>query len=224
MRALKVIVGLGNPGPAYEGSPHNLGFLVLDRLAQEASASWKAGSQGLVSCVALRHGPVWLLKPQTFMNHSGRALCALLADVDVALSEVLVVHDELDLPSGSLKLKQGGGSAGHNGVRSIRSECGGSDFYRLRVGVGRPAAGSVTDYLLTPLPVARRPEFERTLHFASEAVVLLEEQGFEAAAAVVNRKPKGAECGPGASLSEAQGAKSSPPREGPAKAGTSRGE
>lgn len=209
---LKLVVGLGNPGPTYLGSPHNLGFEVVDALAREREAGWETRSLGLVACLSLGGAPAQLVKPLTFMNASGRAVQSLLKSGDVRLSEVLVVHDELDLPFGVLKLKRGGGTAGHNGLLSICAECGGANFARLRVGVGRPQAGSIADYLLTPLSAPRQRAIGPTLERAAQAVMSIGELGFERATALVNRRKEPAESRSEASPSDPQGDNSSPPR------------
>lgn len=148
---MKLVVGLGNPGPRYDGSPHNVGFRVLDALAETEGASWQSRFRGLSTQLALGGEPVVLLKPQTFMNRSGDSVLAALSHYGVDAVDTVVVHDELDLPLGTLKLKRGGGEAGHNGLKSVSERLGTRDYLRLRVGVGRPAAEPVVDYLLTPM-------------------------------------------------------------------------
>ena len=153
-RPVKLIVGLGNPGRKYEHTRHNAGFWWVERLAQRLSAelSPSARYQGRMAKVTAPHD-IWLLMPDTFMNHSGRAVAALAGFHKIPAEEILVVHDELDLEPGTAKLKKGGGSGGHNGVGDIAEQLGSRDFWRLRLGIGHPR-GSVrpeqdpADYVL----------------------------------------------------------------------------
>lgn len=141
-----MIVGLGNPGPKYEATRHNFGFLLVDRLIEAAEKDRRAVSEqsgGKFRCLlwkaTLPDGRSWLLvKPQTFMNVSGECVQPLAAWHRIAPSHILVAHDELDLPFGRMRFKIGGGNAGHNGLASISQRLGTPDFYRLRLGVGRP--------------------------------------------------------------------------------------
>ncbi len=137
---IKLIVGLGNPGREYEATRHNVGFWWVDELARMHNANFKADSKfhGLVAKSNLHGHEVHLLKPQTFMNVSGRAVGALANFYKFVPSQILVVHDELDLPPGSAKLKLGGGHGGHNGLKDIIAHLGSKDFWRLRIGVGHP--------------------------------------------------------------------------------------
>ncbi len=145
---IKAIIGLGNPGPAYERNRHNIGFKVLDALADSAGASWKK-SELFESCkVELAGRQILLIKPLTFMNSSGKVM-PYLQKQGIKIDEVLVVHDELELPFGQVKYKFGGSAKGHNGLKSIIAHAGDS-FGRIRVGVGRPEnRDSVPDYVLS---------------------------------------------------------------------------
>jgi PTH1 family peptidyl-tRNA hydrolase len=147
-----LIVGLGNPGPRYAQNRHNIGFMVVDELARRARAeSFRAKFGGDVATCELAGQRVVLLKPMEYMNVSGRAVQRTSAFYQVAPAEILVVHDEIDLPLGALRVKVGGGHAGHNGVRSITQDLGTPEFARVRIGVGRPGhrnanvAGHVLD-------------------------------------------------------------------------------
>lgn len=146
---MKLLVGLGNPGREYENTRHNVGFMVVDEVrAGGGLPAWKAGFKGLVSKGKLDGGEVVLLKPQTFMNLSGASVQAAAAFYKVAPQDVLVVHDELDIPLAQVKFKVGGGDAGHNGLRSITAALG-AGYARLRFGIGRPVhKAQVTDYVL----------------------------------------------------------------------------
>ncbi len=149
---IKLIVGLGNPGQQYEKNRHNAGFLFLDRLVSEYGGIWLKDSKfhGFVSTIAINSDKIILLKPGTFMNLSGQAVGAVIRYYKFQADEILVVHDELDFPAGVVKLKKGGGHAGHNGLRDIIAHLDSKDFYRLRIGIGRPIAGkAVADYVLS---------------------------------------------------------------------------
>ena len=137
---IKLLVGLGNPGPEYDATRHNAGFWFVDGAARalKASLAMDKSYQGLVARTAFQGQPVWLLEPQTYMNLSGKSVGALARFFKINPDEVLVVHDELDLPPGEVKLKFGGGHAGHNGLRDIHAQLGTGDYWRLRLGIGHP--------------------------------------------------------------------------------------
>jgi len=148
---LKVIVGLGNPGSKYTETRHNAGFWFVEQLAAKHSVSFRADKKfhGDVAKILLKDKEIWLLKPGTFMNRSGLAVHSLLSFYRFTASQLLVAHDEIDLPSGTTKLKTGGGHGGHNGLRDIISQLGSNDFHRLRIGVGHPGSkDQVVDYVL----------------------------------------------------------------------------
>jgi PTH1 family peptidyl-tRNA hydrolase len=136
---VKLIVGLGNPGAEYQRTRHNAGFWYVDALARAAGASWRREREHQCELARARVGAaeVWLMKPTTFMNRSGAAVQALAAFYRIAPGEMLVVHDEIDLPPGTARLKFAGGHGGHNGVRDVIA-CLGADFWRIRIGVGHP--------------------------------------------------------------------------------------
>ena len=138
--AIRLIVGLGNPGREYEATRHNAGFWWVDELARAQNASFKVDSKfhGLIAKTNLHGHEAFLLKPQTFMNVSGRSVGAVAQFYKIEAAQILVVHDELDLPPGSAKLKLGGGHGGHNGLKDIIAHLGSKDFWRLRIGVGHP--------------------------------------------------------------------------------------
>jgi peptidyl-tRNA hydrolase, PTH1 family len=149
---IKLIVGLGNPGQQYEKTRHNAGFLFLDSLAAERSCIWsnKPGFQGFMSECNIAGEKVLLLKPQAFMNRSGQSVGKVARYYKLEPQDILVVHDELDFDVGVVKLKKDGGHAGHNGLRDIIAHLGSKDFYRLRIGIGRPPTGGVVaDYVLS---------------------------------------------------------------------------
>ncbi len=151
MTAIRLIVGLGNPGREYEDTRHNVGFWWVDELARHHKLNFNSEAKfhGLTARGNLHGHELWLLKPQTFMNVSGRAVGALAQFYKITPAEILVVHDELDLPPGTAKLKTGGGHGGHNGLKDIIAHLGTKDFWRLRVGIGHPGERSeVSNYVL----------------------------------------------------------------------------
>ena len=148
---LKVIVGLGNPGPKYTETRHNAGFWFIEEVARKYSATFRPDKKfhGEVAKISLEGKEIWLLKPDTFMNRSGLAVQSLLSFYRFTAEQLLVAHDEIDLPPGTAKLKTGGGHGGHNGLRDIISQLGTKDFHRLRIGVGHPGSkDQVVDYVL----------------------------------------------------------------------------
>ncbi|MDF1483103.1 aminoacyl-tRNA hydrolase [Extensimonas sp. H3M7-6] len=157
---IKLFVGLGNPGPEYESTRHNAGFWWLDAAAQALGVQLvpERSYHGLVARTNIQGRSVWLLEPQTFMNLSGKSVAALARFYKIAPEEVLVAHDELDLPAGQVKLKRGGGHAGHNGLRDIHAQLGASDYWRLRIGIGHPGVkAEVIHWVLQkPSPEQRR--------------------------------------------------------------------
>jgi peptidyl-tRNA hydrolase, PTH1 family len=134
--AIRLVVGLGNIGPEYEDTRHNAGFWLVDAVARTAGASFR-NEKGFYGAVA-KAGGAYLLKPSTYMNRSGQAVLALATFYKIAPDEILVAHDELDLPPGAVKMKQGGGHAGHNGLKDIQARLGSADFWRIRIGIGHP--------------------------------------------------------------------------------------
>lgn len=149
-----LVVGLGNPGPEYADTPHNVGFLVADAMAEHTRSSWIAKYDGLYATtqVLAADGDVGLLKPLTYMNLSGRSVKPAMSKLQLGPPRVLVVHDEIDLPFGKLQVKVGGGLAGHNGLKSITDSLSTKEFVRLRVGVGRPGPGDrrpIKDWILS---------------------------------------------------------------------------
>ncbi len=145
--APRLVVGLGNPGAEYEDNRHNLGFWFIDRLAQDLKVA--LAPQGKFFGHVGRLGDLWLLKPTTFMNRSGQAVVALARFYKIMPDEILVVHDELDLQPGVIRLKQGGGNGGHNGLKDIQAHLTTPDFWRLRLGIGHPGErNEVVNYVL----------------------------------------------------------------------------
>jgi PTH1 family peptidyl-tRNA hydrolase len=147
---MRLVVGLGNPGREYEDTRHNAGFWLIDRLADKLRVPLKNESRfhGIVGRATDGGNECWLLKPTTYMNDSGRAVAALSRFYKIEVQDIMVVHDELDLPAGGVKLKKGGGSAGHNGLKDITAHIG-ADYWRLRLGIDHPGDRDVViDYVL----------------------------------------------------------------------------
>ena len=167
--SIQLIVGLGNPGPKYEATRHNVGFWFVDRLARSKGASFRNEKKfhGEVCSLTLNGNSVWLLKPQTYMNHSGQAVRAITQFYKIPVESILVVHDELDIPPGTLRVKQGGGHGGHNGLRDIIAHLGSKEFVRLRVGIGHPGnSRDVTNYVLGRAGADEHSDIERALQDA----------------------------------------------------------
>jgi len=171
---IKLFVGLGNPGAEYESTRHNAGFWWVDALSRELKAplAMDKGYHGLVARTTVQGQNVWLLEPQTFMNLSGKSVAALARFFKIEPQEILVVHDELDLPPGEAKLKFGGSHAGHNGLRDIHAQLGTGDYWRLRLGVGHPGTkAEVVNWVLKkPSPdhrIAIEQCIDRTLKAAA---------------------------------------------------------
>ena len=172
MPSIRLIAGLGNPGKQYEATRHNAGFWLLERFAIARGIALKKDNhyQALIGRDA---GGAWLVLPQTFMNASGGAVQLLAGFFKIPASEILVVHDELDFPPGVARIKQGGGIAGHNGLRDISQRLATHDYWRLRLGVGRPAdAGAAADYVLQKPPREEREQIDAAIGRAMELLPL----------------------------------------------------
>jgi PTH1 family peptidyl-tRNA hydrolase len=177
-----LVVGLGNPGREYERTRHNAGWLVLDELARRHDGSWRSKFSGSLAEVRLGDLRLALLKPETYMNESGRSVGAAVRFFKVEPEQVLVVHDDVDLEPGRLQARAGGGLAGHNGLRSLAQHLGSQDFLRLRIGVGRPGRGdprSVADWVLSPF--SPEEDAEALISRSADAVETIAADGLEAA-------------------------------------------
>jgi peptidyl-tRNA hydrolase, PTH1 family len=177
-----LVAGLGNPGPEYAATRHNVGFLVADELARRLGGSWRAKFSGELAEVRLDGLRLALLKPQTYMNESGRSVGAAVRFFKADPAALLVVHDEVDLEPGRLQARFGGGLAGHNGLRSVAQHVGSPDFARLRVGVGRPERGDprpVADFVLSHFP--DELDVEGLVSRAADAVETIAREGVEEA-------------------------------------------
>lgn len=181
---IKLIIGLGNPGPEYEQTRHNAGFWFVDELARQYHSDFRSESKfsGYVSKPNIAGQDIWLLKPDTYMNLSGQAAQAMMNFYKISVEDVLVVHDELDLEPGIVRLKQGGGHGGHNGLRDLIQKLGSKEFRRLRVGIGHPGnKHQVTNYVLKPAAKEDMQKIEKGLNEALRIVPLLLQGEFEQA-------------------------------------------
>lgn len=185
---MKHIVGLGNPGLAYKGTRHSVGFMVIDRVASKCGiALSKRRFRATCGEGEMGGKRVVLIKPQTFMNLSGLSVRDALADSGCSLEDLIVIHDDIDLPFGSIRFRKRGGHGGHRGVQSIIETMAGSDFVRLKIGVGRPEEGmDVSDYVLHPFERGEQERLGTILSMGVEAVETLVREGFEEAMRALN--------------------------------------
>jgi PTH1 family peptidyl-tRNA hydrolase len=182
-----LVVGLGNPGPSYAGHRHNVGYLVGDELAKRMGSPFRAHKTGRADVVEGRltapgmPGPrVVLARPRSYMNETGGPVKALMSFYKVEPDRLVVVHDELDLPFGRMRIKLGGGDNGHNGLRSLRGSLGTGDFYRVRIGVGRPPGRQqVSDFVLSDYSTTERKDVPFQVYAAADAVESLLGEGLE---------------------------------------------
>jgi len=187
-----LVVGLGNPGPRYAGTRHNIGYLVDDELASRMGAGFRRHKSGRADVVEGRlaiGGPkVVLVRPHTYMNETGGPVSALAKFYKVDAAHVIAIHDELDIAFGTLRIKLGGGDNGHNGLRSMRSSLGTGDFYRIRAGIGRPPGRQdPADYVLSSYSAAERKELPLQIGDAADAVESLITDGLAEAQQRFNR-------------------------------------
>jgi PTH1 family peptidyl-tRNA hydrolase len=194
---IKLIVGLGNPGKKYESTRHNAGFWLVERLAAQHRLTPRKEPKfhALLSKLDTASGQAWLLLPQTWMNESGSAVSAIAQFHKIAADEILVAHDELDLPPGGVKIKQGGGHAGHNGLRDIIEKLGTPDFWRLRIGIGHPRELSaseqeVADFVLHPPRKEEQALIEAVISRGVEVFDLILADKMAAAMHKLHTKPK----------------------------------
>src|SRR5512143_31594 len=187
---MKIIVGLGNPGRKYERTRHNAGFMAVDELASNLHTDIDQEKFfALIGKARLDSEQVVLLKPQTYMNESGRAVAAAVRGSYAEVSDLLVIHDELDLPCGVVRVKIGGGHGGHNGLRSVIEHLGSSDFVRVRIGIGRPATGKdAVDYVLSPFLVEEKKSLSDAMTRVVAAVKTIILEGPTRAMNMFNQK------------------------------------
>ncbi len=189
---LKLLVGLGNPGPQYAGTRHNAGFWWLDAVARKLGVQLVAERRfsALAARVNTEEGALWLLAPQTFMNLSGRAVAGLAHFYKITPQDILVAHDELDLPPGQARLKRGGSHAGHNGLRDIHAQLGSSDYWRLRFGIGHPGQrDAVVGWVLHAPPADERIAIEHAIDRSIAALPDLLADRMERAMQGIHTKP-----------------------------------
>lgn len=185
----KIVCGLGNPGHSYMNTRHNAGYRVVARLAAQAGGKWVQHRRLANLCrVEIDGVRVLLVQPLTFMNLSGRAVKPLLRRWHLSPEALLVIHDDLDLPPGSIRLRPGGSSGGHKGVQSIIDHLNSTAFCRLRIGIGRPQDGSVVDYVLMPFTRKERQDMEAVWDYACDAARCWIAEGIEAAMNRFNRR------------------------------------
>lgn len=192
---MQLIVGLGNPGEKYARTRHNVGFMVTDALAGEKN--WERKSKFAADICRLRPD-VLLIKPQTYMNHSGQAVSQVVQFYDCPVDQVVVIHDDVDLPLGKLQIKRGGGSAGHHGIESVAESIGSTDFVRFRLGIGKGTPEqeaaiaacrlNISDFVLLPFARDEKPAVDRMIARASEAVPYFLEQGLEKTMSQYNKR------------------------------------
>ena len=190
---MRLVVGLGNPGPEYAQTPHNLGFLVVDRLAENHSIRvTRRDSRALVGIGEISGQPVMLAKPQTFMNLSGTSVAPLLEKHELTPQDLVLVYDELDLPWTSLRIKPKGSSANHNGVESVIRSLGTKDFARVRLGIhpGHPIRDGA-DFVLSPFRRPQEKELDELVGYAADAVRSIIAEGVEKAMTKFNRRAPG---------------------------------
>ena len=186
-----VVVGLGNPGEKYAKTRHNAGAVVLDELLRRKDSSLKRHKSGCaIAEISVGDQRMVLARPMSYMNESGRPVRELVRWYKVPLEQVIVVHDELDIPIGEVRIKVGGGTAGHNGVKSVASHLGSKEFIRVRVGVGRPRGRQDSvDYVLSDFSSSERKELDLIIQEAADAVERIVEVGAERAMNEVNTRP-----------------------------------
>jgi PTH1 family peptidyl-tRNA hydrolase len=189
-----LVAGLGNPGKRYADTRHNLGYKIVERVVERAGGSpdvWKKKFSGLFTEIEIERERVLALEPTTYMNESGGSVAAAASFYKISAKDVLVIHDELDLPFGVVRLKIGGGEAGHNGLKSVTERLGTRDYVRLRIGVGKPPAafsGTGADYVLQAFAPAERARLGDIVDQGADAVALFVGRGLEHAMNVTNRR------------------------------------
>jgi len=189
---IRLLVGLGNPGPEYEATRHNAGFWWINEVARQLGATLlpERSYFGLVARINRPDGPLWLLEPMTFMNLSGKSVAALARFFKIAPGEILVAHDELDLLPGHVKMKLGGSHAGHNGLKDIHAQLGTDDFWRLRLGIGHPGVkAEVVNYVLRKPPAAEREAIDKAIEQSLQGLDLMLAGDMERAMMKIHARP-----------------------------------
>ena len=189
---IRLLVGLGNPGPEYEATRHNAGCWWINEVARQLGATLlpERSYFGLVARINRPDGPLWLLEPMTFMNLSGKSVAALARFFKIAPGEILVAHDELDLLPGHVKMKLGGSHAGHNGLKDIHAQLGTDDFWRLRLGIGHPGVkAEVVNYVLRKPPAAEREAIDKAIEQSLQGLDLMLAGDMERAMMKIHARP-----------------------------------
>lgn len=186
----KLVAGLGNPGEEYAMTRHNSGFLTVDAMAGDLGVNYWKTQDGCLAGIAKIDGEELVLaKPQAFMNRSGGPLSHIMSRYGVKPEELLVIHDDLDIPAGTIRLKRSGGHGGHNGLRSITASLGTDAYARVKVGIGRPPGRmDPADYVLQPLRKQQAEEFEVTVREAADAALMAVREGLDQAMLVYHTK------------------------------------
>lgn len=184
----RLIIGLGNPGSKYHNTRHNIGWDVFEELSFSSELKWNEKFKGHYSVYQNRDEKIFFLKPQTFMNLSGESVQPLMTFFKIPLENILVIHDELDLPFGTLAFKKGGGLAGHNGLKSIAQVLGSQDFRRVRLGIGRPVHGDVSNWVLSGYTGEDKDFLKPFLKGAAESIESYIKLGFDQTATSYSKK------------------------------------
>lgn len=189
MTAIRFIVGLGNPGSQYKGTRHNIGFEVVDELSAAHGGSWRTNGNSEVSEIRIGERALTLVKPMTFMNRSGQPLAQIVKFFNESADSILIVHDEIDIPSGAVRVKSGGGEGGHNGLKSISNELGTKEYVRVRVGVGRPPRvdWEVSDWVLSRFSADEKPLLTVAVGRSCDAIRCAVKDGVTVAQNIFNR-------------------------------------
>lgn len=185
---MKLVVCLGNPGTKYESTRHNIGWILLDFYQKIQGATWKSKFKGIYTELTIGGEKVYFLKPETFMNLSGESVRPMLDFFKISVQDMIVVYDEIDLKFGQIHFKKGGGLAGHNGLKSIVAHTGTDDFYRLRLGVGRPVHGTVSNWVLGGFMGDEGVALEQYLTEAGKALEVFLTKGYSKAINEFNKK------------------------------------
>ncbi len=186
---MKLLVGLGNPGDKYAGTRHNIGFMVAEKVAEQFRISLKKkGFQGVYGVGRAAGEETTVLLPQTFMNLSGASVQSACKSLGISPGDLIVVHDDVDLPFGTIRIKPGGGHGGQNGIRNICTVLGRNDFVRLKIGIGRPEQGELTSHVLGRFSATERSQLPQVLDGAVEAVVAILGEGVQFAMNGFNNK------------------------------------
>ena len=191
MSAIRLIVGLGNHGAQYERTRHNAGFWFVEEVARQYGVQFRPETKFLGQTARIQQNGLdfWLLKPTTFMNRSGQSIQAMAKFYKISVEQILLAHDELDLPVGTIRLKKGGGHGGHNGLRDTIAALGSKDFYRLRIGIDHPGdRNKVVDYVLSSPSKIEMQQIEDAIYEASRYVPQLVKGEFEAVMQTLHQK------------------------------------